>query len=132
MAREKKEKKVDRTCSTSIALTPSTRELLQRAGYASERYEDTIRRLSAHFEQCPFAQLQLSAVRILQELSDSEGAKWAAPLPEETSDTYAKRVISQIVTRNTLQIKGIEKLENENDAMYLLRLILMGVKVKEV
>jgi hypothetical protein len=122
------EDKVDKTCSTTIALTVATRDLLQTVGFPSERYDDTIRRLSAHYENCPFAQLQVAAVQVLQSIAASDGALWAYPKREENPEEYAKRVIAKLDQGDSLVLKGKAKLPEEKDKDYLLRLILMGVK----
>lgn len=118
----------DKTCSTTIALTVATRDLLQRVSFPSERYDDTIQRLSNHFEKCPFAQYQVAALKVLQRIAASDGTSWAYPLSEESPEQYAKRVLSKLSTGNTLELVGVPKLPEETDKDYLLRIILMGVK----
>jgi|GEM_PF-6013098 hypothetical protein len=116
------------TCSTTIALTVATRDLLQKIGFPSERYDDTIKRLSDHYVNCPFAQLQIATVRVLQRISASDGSRWAYPEEDENVEQYATRIINKLKSGDTLSFKGLEKLQEEDDMAYLLRLILAGIK----
>lgn len=116
------------TCSTTIALTVATRDLLQTIGFPSERYDDTIKRLSDHYINCPFAMLQIATVKVLQRISASDGFQWAHPEEDENVEQYAERIINKLKSGDNLSFNGLEKLPEEDDKSYLLRLILTGMK----
>ena len=128
MAEAKKGDGDNKVCNTTIALSVATRDLLQKVSFPSERYDDTIQRLSAHFEKCPFAQYQVAALKVLQRIAASDVTSWAFPMPDETPEQYALRVITRLSNGDSLELVGIAKLPEETDKDYLLRIILMGAK----